>query len=235
MSVSIKDMEAEVDKCHAYIYGGDLSINGNVNLAEAYLNRLNLSLENLKLDDWYHSTGIGQGNLTGKVDAVMKMAPCKLDFDSLVGKGWIRMTNVGAHNIPLQKNLLLLLVIPKLSVMNFSRITSDFALGNGKLYTPNCKGKGDPFDFNSNGWVSADGKLSENVEGVFSKEFVSCLPSIVKNSLLSVEGDKDKRSFKCAISGTFKNPQCKVDERIQRRAVNNVFDVIGKGLGKLFK
>jgi len=79
-------MEAEVDKCHAYIYGGDLSINGNVNLAEAYLNRLNLSLENLKLDDWYHSTGIGQGNLTGKVDAVMKMAPCKLDFDSLVGK-----------------------------------------------------------------------------------------------------------------------------------------------------
>ncbi|HAJ80341.1 MAG TPA: hypothetical protein DCO75_11285, partial [Fibrobacteres bacterium] len=127
MSVRIKDMEAEVDNCHSYLYGGNLSINGNVNLAGAYLNKLSLSLENFKLDDWYHSTGIGQGNLTGKVDAKMNLAPGKLNIDSLSGKGWVKMTNVGAHGIPLQKNLLVLLVIPKLSEMKFSRITSDLA------------------------------------------------------------------------------------------------------------
>ncbi len=61
------------------------------------------------------------------------------------------------------------------------------------------------------------------------------MPPLIQNSLSPVSGDNDKRSFKCGISGTFKNPHVQIDERIQQRAVNNVFDAIGTELGRIFR
>jgi hypothetical protein len=78
------------------------------------------------------------------------------------------------------------------------------------------------------------GYFSERINAEFSGDFMRTLPPFVQKSLLPVEGDPDKRAFNCSASGTFKNPHVSVDQRIVDRAVGNVIDEIGKGLGRLF-
>ncbi|HEX7511531.1 MAG TPA: AsmA-like C-terminal region-containing protein [Chitinivibrionales bacterium] len=234
-SVHINGVEAAIDNCRASVYGGTLSLKGSVDITKGELDTCTVELDDMKLEDWYRLAGVGPGTLTGALDGAMKLTRSALAADSLTGKGWVKMTDVSARDIPLQKNLLVLLVVPKLATMRFNRIYSDLVLKNGRVYTKKCVGRGDPLNFSADGWVGLNGALSENAEGIFSADFVRELPPLIKNSLLPVPDNSDERSFKCSFSGAFKNPKCSVDERIQRRAVGNVIDEIGKGLERLFR
>jgi uncharacterized protein involved in outer membrane biogenesis len=234
-SLRVLGNEVTLKNCQASAYGGVLSIKGDADVSEGTLNGLDINVDNVKIGEWYRLNGVGQGELTGKLDAAVKLGYSKLVVDSLNGTGWIKMTNVSARNIPLQKSILVRLITPKLAAVRFSRIYSDFTLSKGKIHNEKCIGKGDPLDFTSDGWIGLGGGISQNAEGILSEDLVRVLPPMVKNSLLSVPGDDEKRSFKCAISGTFKNPKYHVDERIQQQTVHNVFDALGKGLGRFFK
>ena len=231
----VNGAEAVVDDVHATLYGGALTAKGSVDLSAGALQKLSLSLVNVALDQWYRAAGIAAGDVKGRMDFSMDFMQSALAVDSLKGNGWVTFIDVSARGTPLQKNLIVVLVIPKLSIITFDRIYADLSLKNGKLSTRHLTGKGTPLDFNGDGRIGLDGALSGNVEGVFSGDFARSLPPLVKNSLSPVSGDNDKRSFKCGISGTFKNPHVQIDERIQQRAVNNVFDAIGTELGRIFR
>jgi hypothetical protein len=158
----------------------------------------------------------------------MDFRPSLLCVDSLKASGAIKITGVAASDLPLQKNLIVVIAVPKIATMRFSRISSDLDLKNGKIFTENIKGEGDPMDFKADGWVDMDGRFSERVNAEFSGEFMRTLPSLFQKSLLPVEGDPDKRAFTCTASGTFKNPHVSVDQRIVNRAVGNIITEIGK-------
>jgi hypothetical protein len=231
----VNGAEAVVDNFHATLYGGALTVKGSADLSAGVLHTLSLSLVDLQLDRWYRASGTAPGDLRGRMDCSLDFMESALAVDSLKGNGWTKLTDVSARNIPLQRNLFVVLVIPMLSRITFERIYADLSLKNGKLSTRQLTGKGTPLDFKGDGRIGLDGAFSGNVEGVFSGDFVRSLPPLVKNSLSPVSGDNDKRSFKCRISGTFNNPHVQIDERIRQRAVNNVFDAISTGLGRLFK
>ncbi len=232
-SLTVNGTSAALRECTASLYGGTLSLKGSAQPFEGYLNQLSVSLSGIKLDEWYRGTSTA-GELSGKLDASMDFGKSKLIADSLQGKGWLKLSNVVARATPLQKSLVLLLVIPRLSALQFDRMSIDLLLKNGKCLTRNFSGKGDPIDLTADGWVDLKGRISEKVKGVFSVDFSRDLPALVRNSLLPVEGDQDRRWFQCTVSGTMKNPQLSVDQKIVNRAVNNVFQSIGKSLGNLF-
>jgi hypothetical protein len=234
-SIRIKGTEVFLQDCRASFYGGALSIKGAVDLTGNTVNSLLVSLTDLKLEEWYRAQGQGKGELSGTMNAFMALDKSKFAVDSLRGKGWVKATAVSTHGTSLQKNLVLRLIIPKLETLKFSKIYSDLVVKNGAIYTGNFYGKGDPVDFKADGLIKMNGQLSERIEGVFSADFSNGLPDIVRNSLLPVEGNKEKRAFKCSIQGTVDNPHLEIDQRIVNRAVNNVFEAIGKSIGNLFK
>ncbi len=234
-SVRVKGSNVTVHDCRATVYGGELSVKGEADLNGSIVRSLSLSLTDMKLEEWQHESGTGKAEVTGKIKASVDCDESALSLDSLRGKGWVRASGVSARGTSLQKSLVLRLAIPKLETLKFSTIYTDLNIKNGKMATRNFHGKGDPLDFSADGWVDFKGRFFERIDGVFSADFTRSLPDIVRNSLLPVEGNADKRSFKCTLGGTMENPQLEVDQRIVNRAVGNVFDAIGRSLGNLFK
>jgi hypothetical protein len=234
-SVRVKGTQVSLYDCRAGVYGGELTVKGAADFGTEVIHSLSVSLTDVKLDEWQREGGAGRGELTGKIKASLECDESVLCLDSIKGKGWIKATGVSLRGTSLQKSLVLRLAIPKLETLRFYTIYSDLSIKNSKIYTRKFYGKGDPLDFTADGWADFNGRFDERIDGVFSADFSRSLPEIVRNSLLPVEGSKDKCSFKCTIGGTIDNPQLEVDQRIVKRAVSNVFDAIGKSLGNLFK
>jgi hypothetical protein len=226
--LKIRGLKVTLDNCKAECYGGRISARAGADLTRSTLDELGIAVSHVKLDQWYADEKAGPGRLTGKLDASMDFQPSMLCVDSLKASGTIKITGVAASDLPLQKNLIVVLAVPRLATMHFSKISSDLDLKNGKIFTENIKGEGDPMDFKADGWVDMDGRFSERVNAEFSGEFMRTLPPLFQKSLLPVEGDPDKRAFTCSASGTFKNPHVSVDQRIVNRAVENIITEIGK-------
>ena len=224
----IKGLAVMLDNCRAECYGGRISVKAMVDMAQGTLEECGFSVSHVKLDQWYADEKAGPGRLSGKLDASMDFQSGPLCMDSLKARGRILITGVAASDLPLQKNLLVALMVPKLAAMHFSRISSDLDLKKGKIYTENVKGEGDPMEFKADGWVDMDGYFSERINAEFTGEFMRALPPFFQKSLLPVEGDPDKRAFTCSASGTFKKPHVTVDQRIVNRAVENIITEIGK-------
>ena len=226
--LTVKGLAVVLDNCMAECYGGKISLKARADLARGVLEELGIVVSHVKLDQWYADEKIGPGKLSGKLDASMDFQPGMLCVDSLKARGTIKITGVAASDLPLQKNLIVVIAVPRLAAMHFSKISTDLDLKKGKIYTENIKGEGDPMDFKADGWVDLNGYFSEHVNAEFSGEFTSTLPQLFRKSLLPVEGDPDKRAFTCTALGTFKKPQVSVDQRIVNRAVGNIITEIGK-------
>jgi hypothetical protein len=226
--IRVSGLAVTLDNCRAECYGGRISAKASADLAQGTLEQCGVSVSRVKLDQWYADEKAVPGRMSGKVDASMDFERCPLRLDSLKAKGRILAAGVAASDLPLQKNLLVALMVPKLAAMHFSRISSDLVLEKGKIYTENVKGEGDPMDFKADGWVDMDGYFSERINAEFSGEFMRTLPPLLQKSLLPVDGSPDKRAFTCSASGTFKKPRVTVDQRIVNRAMGNIINEIGK-------
>lgn len=232
-TMDVNDFIVSFSNGKADFYQGKMGLSGNADLAKGALGGLHFELSHANLQKLYEASRVGQGECTGKMDGKLDLEKSAFAPDSLTGRGSVTLSNVEVRNVPLQTNLVVLLAIPKLRDISFSRLGTDIDVRNGKLYTPNIRGDGDPLDIRSEGWVGFDGHFSEKWDGIFSKDFVGNLPPIVERSLDDAEDGR--KSFKCSVTGTFKNPQVNVDQRIVNRAVNNVIDEVAKGLERFFK
>ena len=188
--LSVKGPRVTLASCKAESYGGKINVNARANLAAGALEDLGIAVSRVKLDQWYSDEKAGPGRLTGKLDASMDFSRSALCVDSLAAKGKIKITGVTASDLPLQKNLIVVLAVPKLTTMRFSRISSDLDLKKGKIYTENVTGEGDPMDFKADGWVDLNGYFSERINAEFSGEFMGSLPPFFRKSLLPVEGSR---------------------------------------------
>jgi hypothetical protein len=219
--------ELAISDFRAGFHGGELTLNGSIDPATGNLKFCTLALNDMKLEDWYRISAGGNGELTGVVNGYLALEKSILQVDSLKGKGWIKARSVATQGTPMHKNLVVRLVVPKLETLKFHTVQTDLIIQKGKILTNKFSGKGDPLDFTANGWFGMDGRLLERIEGVFSADFSTGLPPIVRNSLLPVDKEPDKRAFKCTVQGTLSNPQLEIDQRIVNRAMDNIFDAIG--------
>ena len=175
--LTVKGLAVVLDNCRAECYGGKISLKARADLARGALEELGIVVSHVKLDQWYADEKIGPGKLSGKLDASMDFQPGMVCLDSLKARGTIKIMGVAASDLPLQKNLIVALMVPKLAAMHFSKISSDLDLKKGKIYTENIKGEGDPMDFKADGWVDMNGYFSERVNAEFSGEFMSTHPA----------------------------------------------------------
>lgn len=226
--LTVRGTKATVANCKAECYGGKISVKAAVDLEQGVLDELGITVSHVNLDQWYADEKPAPGRLTGSLDAFMNFRPSVLCVDSLKAGGRITITGIAAFDLPLQKNLIVVLTVPKLAAMHFSKISSDLDLDKGKIFTENIIGEGDPMDFKADGWVDMEGRFSEHVDAEFSGEFMRMVPSLFQKSMLPVEGDPDKRAATGTASGTFKSPHISIDQRIINRAVGNIFSEIGK-------
>jgi hypothetical protein len=231
--LSVNDLYVKLSQCRGDFYGGTVDASGGADLGLGTIEGFHFELSHVNVKRLYEGSRIGQGECTGRLDGKIDMEESPLDPDSLSGRGEAALSDLDVHDLPVQNSLAVLMAVPKLENIRFSRFGTDLVVKNGRISTPNIRGTGEPLDVTADGWVGFDGYFSEQCDGIFSREFVGILPSIVERSLDDA-GD-GKKSFKCSISGTFKNPQLTVDRKIMNRAVHNVFDEVSKGLGKFFR
>jgi AsmA-like C-terminal region len=231
--LSVNDVYLKLSQCRSDFYGGTVDASGGADLGLGTLDGFHFELSHVNVKRLYEGSRIGQGECTGRLDGKLDIEESPLDPDSLSGRGEAAFSDLDVHDLPVQNSLVVLIAVPKIKSIRFSRFSTDLVVKNGRLFTPNMRGDGEPLGITADGWVGFDGYFSEQCDGIFSREFVGILPSIVERSLDDA-GD-GKKSFKCSILGTFKNPQLKVDRKIMNRAVHNVLDEVTKGLGRLFR
>jgi hypothetical protein len=231
--VNANDFTVNLSDCRGDFYAGKMSASGSADLSQGILNGFRFELSHVNMNKLYQAARIGQGECSGRLDGNLVLESSMLAPDSLKGKGSVALSSLTVRNLPIQNSLVVFIAIPKLRNIYFTRLGTDLVVRQGRIFTPNIKGDGDPLEIQSEGWVAFDGHLSEKFDGVFSRDVAEGLPPIVVRSL--DEAENGKKSFKAAVSGTFKNPQLQVDRRIVNRAVGNVVDEVVKGLGNLFK
>jgi AsmA-like C-terminal region len=229
----MRDFDVVLSNCSGDFYGGKISASGTAELGLGTLKKFDFELSHVNMKKLYEGSRIGRGECSGRLDAKLELDKSRMDPDSLTGKGDAVLSDLNVHDLPIQNSLIVLVAIPKLRNISFSRFGADLIVRNGKIYTPHIEGEGDPLAFNSEGYVSFDGYFSEKCDGIFSRDFVGSLPSIVERSL--DDAQDGKKSFKFTVSGKFKNPQIAVDQKIVHRAVDNVIGDVVKELGRLFK
>ena len=231
--LDVQDFNVTLSNCSGDFYGGKIGASGNADLALGLLETFNFEVSHVNMKKLYDGSRIGQGECSGRLDGRLGLEKSVLVSDSLKGNGNAVLSNLNVHDLPIQKNLVVLIAIPKLKNISFPRFRTSLVVRNGKIFTPDISGDGDLLEIRSEGYVAFNGYFSEQCDGIFSRDFVGNLPSIVERSLDDAEDGK--KSFKCKVSGTFKNPQVDVDQKIVHRAVGNVINDVVKGLGQFFK
>jgi hypothetical protein len=231
--LAVSDLNVTLSQCRGEFYGGTADASGKTDLSLGTIENFHFELSHVNLKKLYEGSRIGKGECSGELDGKIDMNESPLDPDSLNGIGKVMLSDVEAHDLPLQNSLFVFIAVPKLRDITFSRLGTDLTVKNGRIFTPYIHGEGEPLEVNADGWVGFNGQLSEKCEAVFSPDFSGGLPPVVERSL--DKKDDGRRSFKCSVSGTFANPQLQVDKRIVRRVVKNVFHDAAKGWEKLFK
>jgi hypothetical protein len=222
---AIHNNDLSVKKCRGLFYGGSISLRADIDLLESMLNNASIEVARVDLATAYEASGINQGTCLGKLDGSMDFSPSALATNSCNGTGQFAMSGVVIKDLPLQNNLILLLSIPKLKQLTFSKITTQCILKNSTLFTNAIRGSGDPLSLNGEGHIMFNGYFNERMECVLQPDLVTTLPSLITKSL--DDNENGSKSFHCAVSGTFKNPKLVLDQKIVNRAVSNIFQSIG--------
>jgi hypothetical protein len=232
-SVRVNDLDVVLENCKGDFYGGKCSASGEADLGENMLEGFRAELSRVDLTRLYQASRIRQGQCDGRLDAKVEFGRSILAADSLKGRGKVALSKVSVHDLPLQNSLIVFIAVPQLRNITFSKISTSLEVHNGKIFTPDVRGDGDPIEIRADGWVAFDGYFSHRLDGIFSRELANSFHRVIANSL--DDAPDGRKSFKCTVYGKFKNPQIEIDRQIQQRAVSNVIDEVGRGLGNLFK
>jgi hypothetical protein len=214
-------------------YDGKIALDGSVDLEHEKLNATTVTVSNLSCALAYADMVAHPGAVDGRLFGSIVLGPCPLTPGDFVGKGAITLKDVRISDLPLQKSLFVALILPEMSKISFSSITTNIALTSEKIFNTKTIGTGEPLSFTTQGWITIPGSLSQQATCSFSSHFSNKMPPFVRNSLdVAPEGG---RSFSVGVRGTFYDPDVKLDRALINRAVNNAMQEVFTGLRKYFR
>lgn len=233
-SLRIEQGRVDFSKVKAFYCEGTLRGSAVVDVPASRMLKGEFKLSNVNLGKWYETQRNQGGSLSGRMNVSFTADTSRLTLDSIKGAGECRIKDLVAIDLPMQRDLVILLPIQQLRHLEFGVLGSDFSIQGGRLMTPDLKGSGDPMDIAASGWVSlVDGSFSDSVNCLLTKKFSRSLPDVVRESLLP--HDNGRLGFECTISGTLASPSLVLNKQILERAVRNVFEKLGNELKDLFR
>ncbi len=231
--LSINEQQLHIENGKGTVFDGKLHLDTKINLSTSHLAGGHLRVDGLEMEKFCNFLEFKEGQLKGSVDFDLKFEKSVLLLDSLKGSGNATVSKVWAHELPLQKSIMVSFVSPKLTDLRFNKIKADYHLSDLRLNFNQLDAKGDLLDFSSQGWAALNGQLGINMEGELNKKVADQMSELVKASL--EETKNGGRKFKCRISGTFVHPAIEVDKSIYGRAAGNVLGNVKQGFRNLFK
>lgn len=223
-SLRVSDFDVVLEHCRGDFYGGKCIASGEADLGENVLEGFRAELSHVNLTKLYQASRIRQGQCDGRLDAKVEFGRTMLAPDSLKGRGRVALSKMSVRDLPLQNSLIVFVAVPQIRNVTFSKISTSLEFRDGRVFTPDIRGNGDPLDIRADGWIAFDGTISEKMDGVFSRELVGSLHRVIANSL--DDAPDGKKSFTCTVYGKFSNPRIDIDRKIQERAVGNVIDEV---------
>lgn len=231
--LSYDDGMATISKCKWALYGGKAKLTAMVDMDRNFLKDARVTVADMDLHNCYSDLDKkAGGSINGKADAVIDFKPGVFVFDSLRGRGTVDVTDFVAEDLPLQRSLETLL-FPELRLLQFRKIHSDIDFKGFKNFETNTSGNGSVMDFKASGSAGIDGALNQSFDGTFTAETVGKMPGLVSNSLEKT--DNNGRAFHCRIYGTFDYPKIELDQKIMKKAVQNIFEDVKINFKKFFR
>lgn len=224
--ISVDDNNIKFTGGEGSVFGGKLRVNLAVDARQARILSGDAFIGGLDLEKFCAGTGFSPGAVAGRADIDASVERSHGCLDSMRAKGRVRVTDLVAVDLALQRSPIVSQLSRDLRSLRFSEVKGGFDLVEGKLRFKEIVGVGDVLKFRSAGWVGLDGKISQDFEGELSGVFVAGLSKLARNALEKTDGGGGK--FKCKISGPFHNPRIEVDRSVYGRAIVGV-------LGEMFK
>ena len=216
-----------LDQAKARFYGGDFSSSATLELSRNRLEEAKIALKGLDIARIYAVTD-NPGEVKGKADFELNLNRSRFSVAALLGNGKVEIKDLTAINMPIQKKLLVLLLVPDLAQLHFSSIRSEFTLRNKRVLAPDIQGKGEPLSFGSKGWVDFDGGLSQEATLFLEQKSARGLPPQIKNGM--EQASDGRYYFGLDISGTFEEPRIALQKRYQERAVEELLRNVTNGI-----
>jgi hypothetical protein len=225
--ISIDGDRLELADGGGAVFGGKLRMNISIDARQSKVLGGEASVSGLDLGKFCVGTGFSPGSLAGKVAIKASLeSGFPAHLDSAKAKGSVKVTNLSAADLALQKVPIVSQLSRDLRLLRFSEVKGGFTVAGGRLHFKEIAGIGDVLKFRSAGWVGFDGRISQDFEGELSAGFVAGLSRLVRGSLEKTENEGGR--FKCKIGGTFHKPKIELDRSVYDRAIGGVF----KGLFK---
>jgi len=199
---------------------GKISVTAQSDLKDNLLKYLNIDIGNINLNKVYELSQINKGKIEGILNSKVKFTNCYLAYDSLKGFGNFNIANLKINDLPIQRNLLVLIAVPQLKSIVFSKISSKLEIKAKKIYMQNIEGQGEPIDLFSEGWIDFNAYFCYKIKGIFSKNLIASFHRIILNSL--EDCDDGRKAFNCTVYGNFSNPHIEIDQKIQAKALRNI-------------
>lgn len=222
----------DISRCRARVFDGKVKINTRLDLTGKRIHEFILNGSGLNIDKMIRS-GIMQRCISGKMDIDLNLASSSLELDSVRGKGVIRLSGVSVWETPVQKALVELLKNPEFSRLSFSRVKADFDLLDRNTVRVNISGSGEMLDFKSNGMLTLNGEINQQVDAALSEAAVKELPNFLVNSLAINENNRS--AVRCRIYGTLGEPKVELDREILKKAIGGVFEQMRENLKDFFR
>jgi hypothetical protein len=227
------DQLLRVKNNKAQFLNGQCSADYTINMRTPKLMALTCVATGLDIDKYYSIEKKYYGKIKGTADINLTLGESFFNLDSLNGKGTVIASGVTLNNLPVQKALVSLLGFPQLGFVKFDTIRTDFELKSGNNITNNMSGKGPIIGFKTIGWIKGDGNLSQNIDGVFTRDFIETLPGIVSESLQKTADNG--RKFQCRIYGSLDHPKMELSKETLKKAFSGAFDSIKESIEKMLK
>jgi hypothetical protein len=212
---------------------GQFCADYTINLKTPKLMTLNCIATDLDIDKYNSIENKYLGKIRGTADIKLTLGESFFNRDSLNGKGTVLASGVTLNNLPVQKALVSLLGFPQLGLITFDTIRTDFELKSGNNLTNNMSGKGPIIGFKTAGWIKGDGNLNQNIDGVFTRDFIETLPGIVSESLQKTADNG--RKFQCRIYGSLDHPRMELSKETLKKAFSGAFDSIKQSIQEMMK
>ena len=208
---------------NAEIFDGKLNVDAAIDLNDLRIIGGNLRVSELDIERFCTETKFISGRLEGRVDVNIELEESALAIDSVKLKGNFSVKELRATDLALQRADIVRRVSRELRVLRFAKVEGDFTFSNRRIWFNEITGTGNVMKFRSVGWFDIDGRLQQDFQGEFSRQFVEGLGRLIRNSF---ERTADGGGlFECRISGTLDRPHIVVNKReFVRRGVRNVFN-----------